>query len=471
MKYDHLIGAGFGRWSEGQYTPGQLEAFNNFVDAFILLSGSYRSGKTEIMARAILRHALVFPGAKVGVFRAHLASLRKSTLPTVLELIHPSWVKSWSNTELVMRLVNESTISFIGADFPDRLGSIELTMAAIDEASEVSEEAVTMIQGRLSGQLIMPPNLDSLPTNLREYAERSLEVRQTWLACNPKSTSHPLYRNFFKAPKPGHKVYTSNSIANTNLPVNYLVQNLSAYVRSNKSLDWVREQIDLVRAGKRDPNGLHLKEHLTPIGQRNLLGLWVALEGAVYDLDEVRHLVDNVPADWSPTGLVYAGVDFGFHNPRVIRLSQYRNARGETCYIVDQYWHDTESTSDDLIKALKATGADKMVLPHDRPDIFKLCRSEFGASYLKRAKTQVFDGINTVSRFLNRDRLRFLRAPGYELCWDEMTSYEWNRDKEGTFLDTPVKKADHFCDALRYALHTLHSKDGLGQSTEDSDPS
>jgi phage terminase large subunit len=467
MKYDHLIGAGFDRWSSGEYTPGQIEAFNNFKDPFVLLSGSYRSGKTEIMARAVVRHALVFSGAKGGVFRAHLTSLKKSTLPTVLELVHPSWVEDWSNTDLVLRLINGSVISFIGADFPDRLGSIELTMAAIDEASEVTEEAITMIQGRLSGKLETPSNLDELPENLREYALGSISVRQVWMACNPKSTSHTLYDRFFKNPRPGHKVYTSNSIANTNLPVNYLVQNLSAYVRSPQSMDWVVEQIELIRKGQRDPNGLHLKEYLTPIGQRNLLGLWVALEGAVYSFDESRHMVDERPVDWLPTGLSYAGVDFGYHNPRAILLEQHRNSKGDTCYLATRYWQKPESTSDDLIAALREMNPDKMILPHDRPDIFKLCRAEFGASYLKRAKTQVFDGINTVSRFLNNDWLKFMRAPGYEVCIDEVTGYEWSKTKDGQYLDAPVKAKDHYPDAIRYALHTFHSKD-TGYVEEES---
>lgn len=466
IRYDHLIGSKHSRWNEGEYTPKQIEAFYDFESSFILLSGSYRSGKTEILARSAIRHCLVFPNAKVGIFRAFLASLKKSTLLTILELIHPTWLADWSNTDLVARFINGSTISFIGADTPDKLGSIELSMACIDEASEVSEESVTMVQGRLSAPLVLPPNFDSLPEHLQEYARKTIEIRQTFLACNPKSTSHVLYQKFFKDPKPGHKAYVSNSIANTNLPVNYLVQNLSAYVKDNKSLDWVKEQILKIRAGEADPDGLHLLPYLTPIGQRNMIGKWVALEGAIYDLDESRHLLESAPSDWVPTGKHICGVDFGFHNPRISVLKEYTriiNNIQEKCYAVVDYWKDTNSTGDDLIAALdkyqEIYNWSQTFLPHDQPGIYKKARAKFGASKLRKAKTSVFSGISTVSSFINRDRLVFLKKPGHELCWDEFTGYEWKKDKNGDFLDEPVKKNDHFPDSVRYALYTLHYKE------------
>jgi Phage terminase large subunit len=422
------------------------------------------------LARSAIRHCLVFPNAKAGIFRAFLASLKKSTLLTILELIHPSWLEDWSNTDLVARFVNGSTMSFIGADAPDKLGSIELSFAGIDEASEVSEESVTMIQGRLSAPLVRPPNYEELPENLKEYVDETIDLRQTFLACNPKSTSHILYSNFFKSPKPGHKVYTSNSIANTNLPVNYLIQNLAAYVRGNQSLEWVKEQIYLIRSGERDPNGLHLKPYLTPIGQRNLLGLWVALEGAIYDLDEARHLLDEVPKDWVSQDTFYCGVDYGFHNPRISLFQEFKrlsNGLHETCYAVVDYWGKPNSTGDDLINALEVFQEKyewkQVYLPHDQPGIFKSARVKFGASKLKKAKTAVFSGISKVSNFINRDRIVWLKRPGYEVSWDEHTGYEWKKDREGNFLDEPVKKDDHYPDTVRYFIYTRHYKELLAE--------
>jgi hypothetical protein len=332
-------------------------------------------------------------------------------------------------------------------------------MAIIDEASEVSEEAITMIQGRLSGSLEIPTNYEELPQNLKTYVDKSLHVRQTWMACNPKSEQHYLYKTFVRESKPGHRIFISNSIANTNLPVNYLVQNLAAYVRDGKDLEWIKEQIRKIRNGEEDPSGLHLKEHLTPLGCRNLLGLWIALEGAIYNLDESRHLLSSKPSHWLTTGLYYVGVDFGFHNPRVAVLEKCKLTVGDsikTGYAAVDYWHGKEATADDLMEALGKFkvkySIDKIILPHDRPDIFKKARSAFGASFLKKAKTSVLPGILTTSEFINSTRLIFIKTTedldkpdNHALVWQEMTGYEWKKDKDGNFLDEPVKKDDHYC--------------------------
>ena len=467
MRYEHLIGKGFSRWSQGEYSPGQLEALYDYDNSFILLSGAYRSGKSEIGCRTAIRHAIFFPNAKVGIFRAHLASLRQSTLKTFVELMHPSWVRSWSNTHLHAELVNGSTISFIGADFADRLGSIELTYGFIDEAAELSEESLGMIQGRLSGALEKPPNYDELPQHIREYISETIDVRQVVLACNPKSTTHYLYKRFIEEPQPGHVVYNSNSISNPNLPEVYLLNNLSAYARPGVTRDWVLEQIRAVRSGEANPDGLHMAPHLTPFGQRNLLGLWVALDGAIYDLDEANHVVDEVPQDWGPCLGHFVGGDFGFHNPRLAVFRHHKFVQGGQLtdgYIFVEGWSQKEATGDDMVQAMEKLNEKYdfkyAYLPHDQPGIKKTAKRTLGASKIKNARTEVNAGINVSSRFLNQGRLLFLRsAKDFDLAWGEFTGYLWKQTRDGQTLDEPVKENDHYPDAFRYVIYTRHYKD------------
>ena len=467
MRYESLIGKGFDRWSTGAYSPGQLEAFSDFQNSFILLSGAYRSGKSEIGARMAIRHAMFFPNSKVGILRAYLASLRKSTLVTMLELIHPSWVKSWSNTFLQMELLNGSSISFIGADSPDRLGSIELTFGLIDEASELSEESLGMIQGRLSGSLVLPNNFGELPDNIKEYVQKTIGIRQVVLACNPKSTGHYLYKRFVSEPQPGHVTYNSNSISNPNLPEVYLVNNLSAYVRPGVTREWVIEQVRRVRAGEVNPNGLHMMDSLTPFGQRNLLGLWVALEGAIYEMDKNAHVVSKVPAFWGVSLGHFIGGDFGFHNPRLAVLSHHRFLQGDhvvNAYVMVDAWSQKNATGDDLVLALEKLkakwNAKYAYLPHDQPGIKKTAKKTLGSSFVKNAKNSVNAGINVTSRFINQNRLLILDScTDFDLIWAEFSGYTWKPGSDGDFKDEPVKAEDHYPDAVRYLIYTRHYRD------------
>lgn len=466
MRYETIIGKGFNRWSEGDYTPGQIEAFHDFKNSFILLSGAYRSGKSEIGARAAIRHAIFFPGAKVAVLRQYISSLRKSTLRTVLELIHPSWVKSWSNTFLEMEFINGSTLSFIACESPDKLGSIELTFAFIDEASEVSEESLGMVQGRLSGSLKLPPNFDELPDNIQAYLEGTIEKRQVYLACNPKSKGHFLYKRFIKDPKPGHIAYTSNSISNTNLPEVYLVNNLSAYAIQGVTAEWITQEIRAVRSGEKPSDGLHLIPFLTEFGQRNLLGQWVALEGAIYNLTE-KFLVDQAPEEWgTPTGNYYASMDYGYQHGRVMLYEEYKY-RGQEHYLIIDCWTKPEALDTDFVTKIHEWDLEyhlsKVYVPHDAGSVRKKLIYEIGGSHVMMAKNSVEAGISTTSRFVNSRRILFKvwADERHVLFFNECVGYQWDQDKDGEPLDKPLKKADHTPDALRYFIYSKHKNDKL----------
>lgn len=471
MKFDTYIGRGFERWYRGEYTPGQLKAWWDFTNSFILLSGAYRSGKSEIGSRLAIRHALSFPYAKVGVFRQHLASLKRSTLVTVLELLHPSWIKYFSNTQLQLELINGSTITFIGAEFSDRLGSIELTYGFIDEAAELTEESLGMIQGRLSGELKMPQQYyDSLNENYKKYVDNTIDKRQLILACNPKSTNHYLYHRFIENPKPGHVAYTSNSISNNNLPEIYLVNNLSAYTRPGISRDWILENVREIRKGNLDPSGYFLKDYLTPFGQRNLLGEWVALEGSIYNLDDKYHIREP---DWGQPISYYGGIDFGFHNPRIIVAREHKLTSTDSqdikykvasVYQIVEGWSQKEATPDDLINAMKYLDnkydIKHFYLPHDQPGITKTAKRSLGGSKVKNAKTDVLPGINLVFRFFNQNRITIRsNCIDKDLIWSELNGYSWKQNRDGTWEDKPIKVNDHYPDALRYLIYSRHYKE------------
>lgn len=456
MAYDHLIGAGFDRWTSGEYTPGQEEFSTDYTSPAILYSGAYRAGKTEICSRAVIRHALTYSRARVGVFRAKLKSLRNSTLVTLLELVDPSWVADWNNSELVLRLFNGSTISFLGCDFADRIGSIELSAAFIDEAHEVSEEAYGMIVGRMSAPLVidLAEGVDTA-----NYAEGAVHSRQLWLACNPKAQSHWLYQDFINPDtrRPGRTFYSSNTLVNRNLPAAYVEQNLAQYARPGVTVDRLLHAVKRVRSGEDPADGSTLAPLLTSFGQRNLLGMWVALEGAVFDLDEREHVLTELPREWGQAVKTYAAVDFGYHHPRLIVATKHESDQ----LLVRDYWHGSEEVPSAIVEAVASADKDwhfdKVFMPPDQPGLLKQARELMGSGKVITAKNKVVPGIGSVQTALSLGVLRFLRqdSGSFNLFWSEMTGYQWKQDKDGRWLDEPLKEADHFPDALRYLVFSL----------------
>jgi hypothetical protein len=260
-------------------------------------------------------------------------------------------------------------------------------------------------------------------------------------------------------------VYTSNSVSNANLPKVYLVNNLSAYVKPGITRDWVENQIDAIRSGEMPSDGMHLAPSLTPFGKRNLLGLWVAMEGRIYDLDDEKHYVKNLPKEWgNPVGH-FGAVDFGFHNPRLAIFSEHKFVQNGQVQIGVAYvdgWADKQATGDDLILSCKKMierypDIDTFYFPHDQPGIRKTARKTLGSRYVTKAKTSVNAGINVMTRFINTFRLLILvSAKESGLAWEELTGYQWDTDKDKVQLDKPLKKDDHFPDAFRYGLYTRY---------------
>lgn len=455
MKYDHLIGSTFNKWTDGKYTPSQLEAFKDYDSSVILNVGSFRSGKTEFLVRNAIKHVYYFPNSKSAIFRQHRVTLARTTMSQTLGLIHPSWVVDWSNTALELRLKNNSVIYFIGADSPDKLGSLELTQANIDETSEVDQESFNMIQGRLSGKLQIPSNFDKLAKNIQEYILGTYNKTQMVCATNPKSKGHYLYKEFIQSPKRGYRVYTSNSVANPNIPENFIINNLAAYLKPGIDHDFVLEAIRLIRNDPTKADGLFLEPYLTAFGQRNLLGLWVALEGAIYYLDESLHTV--IPSEWVPTGEFIAGVDYGFHNPRVVVIELFTDpVSDKVCFATRDYWH-AKNSGDDLLNAIETLDSKydlmRVYFPHDQPGILRKARHLIGSEKCRKAKTAVIFGIDTVSSLLGK-RLRFDKnKPNYDVFFNEMSGYAWDT-VNGIPIDKPIKVNDHYPDAVRYAIYS-----------------
>jgi hypothetical protein len=225
------------------------------------------------------------------------------------------------------------------------------------------------------------------------------------------------------------------------------------------------QEIKAIREGAAPDDGLHLMAKLTPFGQRNLLGQWVALEGAIFELDKASQVI-TTSEGLGEVVRWYVAADFGFHHPRLL-IASYHDCGS---LIVQGYWSDkgVDQTPllDQIAKWSELVDIAGVFLPPDQPGFIQQARKRFGAGKILKANNKVLAGIGSCQVAINRSILKFAgaRLPEspipfdqrhYDLFWGEMEGYIWKRGKDGEWLDEPLKENDHFPDSLRYIVHSM----------------
>lgn len=196
--------------------------------------------------------------------------------------------------------------------------------------------------------------------------------------------------------------------------------------------------------------------------KRNILGLWVAAEGAIYDVwDEERHVVDEIPAiiRW-----LCASVDYGTSNPfsalllgigidrKVYVVSEYRyDGRAKRRQLTDpEYSEQMKTWLTNPLPNLRNVEVPWTVIDPSAASF----RAQCSRDGLKPwpATNDVIDGIRTVASMLAKDQLRVHRSCRGLI--EEMPAYSWDDKAALLGEDKPVKVADHGCDSLRYGVFT-----------------
>lgn len=192
--------------------------------------------------------------------------------------------------------------------------------------------------------------------------------------------------------------------------------------------------------------------------KRNVLGLWVMAEGAIYEAwDEAEHVVDKLP----PMRRYWLGMDYGTVNPTsVILLGLGDDNR---LYACAEWRHDSRKAMRQLTDAQysEAIGAwlrDQGIRPEwsfvdpSAASFITQAFTDQSLPNLARANNEVVDGIRSVASLLAAGLLRVHRSCTGLI--EEMPGYVWDEKAAEKGEDKPVKIADHSVDALRYAVHS-----------------
>ena len=213
--------------------------------------------------------------------------------------------------------------------------------------------------------------------------------------------------------------------------------------------------------------------------QRNILGLWVLAEGAIYDMfSEDRHVVtrDQLPKVFDKNLI---GIDYGTANPTVFMKSGITNHKNRppTFWHREEYYHDSKKTGHskttsqykrDLVEFMGGRYDKRKQLiqqpdpykiyvdPSALPLITELRSTSCGISltkYVRKGRNEVSAGINSVATLMSLGRYKICKETCPN-CVKETTAYLWDPKKQKIGEDSPIKSHDHTKDAERYEIHS-----------------
>lgn len=190
--------------------------------------------------------------------------------------------------------------------------------------------------------------------------------------------------------------------------------------------------------------------------KRFILGLWVAAEGAIYDMfDDKKHVISELP-HFSKT---IVGVDYGTSNATsFISIGKASDGDHAGKWIAfNEYYYDSreknrQKTDKEYSTDMKSFVGDPNASIQVDPSAasFKTQLAADGFHRVEDADNSVLDGIREISQgFATGDLLI------HESCTnliDEILGYSWDPRAQANGIDQPIKADDHACDALRYAF-------------------
>jgi len=169
------------------------------------------------------------------------------------------------------------------------------------------------------------------------------------------------------------------------------------------------------------------------------LGEWGDIEGAIYTNWDI---VQNLPTKIDE--IIY-GLDFGFNNPTAL----LRIYLAEQEFWIEELLYKTHLTNARLIEEMGTLGinaTDPIYCDSAEPArIEEIRRAGFNSH---PSDKDVKAGID----FLKSKKLHILEGSANAI--GEFTSAAWAKDKDGAWMEMPVKFKDHCPDAARYAIYT-----------------
>lgn len=392
------------------YTPKQQEIYKRSVSKdwyMLILHGSVRSGKT------VMNNDL---------FLKELIRVRKIADKQGIKI--PQYILAGDSLGAIEKNVLTELYNRYGIEVKtDKFNSFMLFGVKVVQVGHGNVNGISTIRGMTSyGAYINEGSLAN-ESVFNEIMNRcSGQGARILVDTNPDNPHHWLKANYIDSENPN-------------------ILNYSLTISDNTFLD--KRYVDNLKAST--PSGMFY--------DRNIDGLWVTGDGAVYmDFDYNKHYITQEDVDNNKYGKIiryFAGLDWGFeHYGSIVVIGETDKGN---YILVKEYaeQHQYINYWVNLAKKIKTQYG-------DIPFYVDSARSDGNNQlidagiYVENGNKKVLQGINYVGSLFRKDKF-YIIEENVERFKKEIYSYVWS-NKQGE--DEVRKEYDDVLDSVRYALYT-----------------
>jgi terminase large subunit-like protein len=177
--------------------PGPQSAFYGCRARIVGYGGAMGGGKSRAFCERALDYALECPGVEIVIARQKHTAIVETTRKTMMdEVLDPRLIahRKASLGEDYVRLLNGSTIHFIGLDDPVRWFSAQIGVFMVDQAEECDEDTIVKLITRLRHPKA-PLGVNPPTAGYGDRADAPV-AGKCYLSFNPENPGHWLQRWF-----------------------------------------------------------------------------------------------------------------------------------------------------------------------------------------------------------------------------------------------------------------------------------
>lgn len=399
----------------GIFNPVYLPFFKNECRVQVFFGGS-SSGKSYFLAQRTVLDVL--KGRSYLVVRNVAKTLRSSCWNEINKAIYRMGLARYFNINksdmLITSIMNGRQILFAGLDDVEKVKSITpakgvLTDIWIEEATETAYEDYKQLDKRLRGE--------------------SKHKKRLTLSFNPVYKEHWIYRTFFGGWDESKASYQDDRL----------------FILKTTYLDnaFLTEDDRAAMDNEQDPYYRDVY----------VLGNWGVLGDVIFRNWRMEDLTDFAKTH---NDKLLLGLDFGFSSDPAAAVKVYHDRAKRRLYILDELYERGLTNTMLAERLLPFAGRNYITCDSSEPkSIEELNQQRIRALPARKGADSVVHGIQWLQGH------EIIVHTGCQNMKNELTLYQWKKDKDGNSLAVPEDRNNHLIDALRYATESEQTG-GLG---------